>query len=144
MVNTYGFSATSGTYTPLIGGTTSGLTATADDNLSAALPIGFNFVYGGTTFTTFKVSSNGAVYFGTGATTAANNLATATASQRPGLAPLWDDLQCTSGINYLTTGAPGTQVLTIQFATMEWNWQSTTSVISFQHTIELYHVEIFQ
>jgi len=136
VVNTYGFSATSGTYTPLIGGTTSGLTATADDNLSAALPIGFNFVYGGTTFTTFKVSSNGAVYFGTGATTAANNLATATASQRPGLAPLWDDLQCTSGINYLTTGAPGSQVLTIQFATMEWNWQSTTSVISFQ--VKLY------
>jgi subtilisin-like proprotein convertase family protein len=136
VVNTYGFSATSGTYTPLVGGTTSGLTATADDNLSAALPIGFNFVYGGTTFTTFKVCSNGAVYFGTGATTALNNLATATASQRPGLAPLWDDLQCTSGINYLTTGAPGSQVLTIQFATMEWNWQSTTSVISFQ--VKLY------
>ncbi|MDP5098806.1 MAG: proprotein convertase P-domain-containing protein [Crocinitomicaceae bacterium] len=136
VVNTYGFSATSGTYTPLVGGTTSGLAATADDNLSAALPIGFNFVYGGTTFTTFKVCSNGAVYFGTGATTALNNLATATASQRPGLAPLWDDLQCTSGINYLTTGAPGSQVLTIQFATMEWNWQSTTSVISFQ--VKLY------
>jgi len=132
-VNTYGFSASSGAFTPLVGGITSGLAATADDNLSAALPIGFNFVYNGITYTTFKVNSNGALFFGTGNTGGGNDLATATASYRPGLAPLWDDLQCTEGITYQLSGTPTVdQKLTVEWKNMEWNYASGTPVISFQ------------
>lgn len=131
-VNTYGFSSTSGTYTPLVAGTTSGLTATADDNLSAALPIGFNFIFNGVTYTTFKVSSNGVLFFGNGNSAAANGLGTLTAAQRPGLAPLWDDLICTSGVTYQLSGTAPNQKLTVEWKEMRWFYNAAGPVISFQ------------
>lgn len=131
-VNTYGFSATSGTYTPLVGGTSSGLAATADDNLSAALPIGFNFVYNGVTYTNFKVSSNGTLFFGNGNSAAANALGSLTAAQRPGLAPLWDDLLCTAGITYQLSGTTPNQKLTVEWKDMKWFYSAASPVISFQ------------
>ncbi|MNK05612.1 hypothetical protein D3C87_234950 [compost metagenome] len=135
--NQYAFSASAGTYTPLVGGTTSGIAATADTELSAALPIGFNFVYNSQTVTTFRASSNGLVTFhATGNTATTNDLATTTANMRFAVAPLWDDLQCTSGVTYQLSGSAPNRVLTVEFKNMEWNWNSGTAVISFQ--VKLY------
>lgn len=131
-VNTYGFSASSGTYTPLVGGTQVLASITADTELSSSFPIGFNFVYNGITYTSIKASSNGVLFFGAGETATSNNLATTTANQRPGIAPLWDDLQCTEGITYQLNGVAPNQTLTVEWKNMEWNWSSGTPVISFQ------------
>ncbi|MFN5884002.1 MAG: hypothetical protein ACK445_01560, partial [Bacteroidota bacterium] len=78
-------------------------------------------------------SSNGVLLFGTGrAGTANNNLATATATQRPGIAPLWDDLQCRQGVNYLLSGTAPNRVLTVEWLNMDWNWGANNAVMSFQ------------
>ncbi len=130
--NQYVFSASSGTYTP-IAGTATSLVATADDAIATAVPIGFNFVYNNQTVTSFRAISNGVLSFmATGTQSAANNLATATATQRLSVAPLWDDLQCTSGVTYQLSGTAPNQVLTVQWQNMEWNYLSNTAVISFQ------------
>lgn len=137
VVSSYGFTSSSGTYTPLVSGTPTSLGATDDDVLSNAAPIGFNFVYNSQTVTTFRASSNGVVSFhATGSSSATNNLATTTASQRLAVAPLWDDLQCTAGVTYELSGSAPNRVLTVEFKNMEWNWNSGTAVISFQ--VKLY------
>ncbi|MCF6130412.1 PKD domain-containing protein [Flavobacterium sp. AS60] len=129
----YKFSANSGTFTPLSGGTAApSITTTSDDALSNSIPIGFNFNYGGTSYANFKVSSNGLLTFNTtGDSTNSNDLASA-ANVRPGLAPLWDDLQPTAGVTYQVSGSVGSRVLTVEWLNMEWNFQSATAVISFQ------------
>ncbi|MFN4993783.1 MAG: hypothetical protein ACK5FU_03935, partial [Bacteroidota bacterium] len=131
--NTYSFAASSGTFTPLVGATATSLASTADDAISTAFPIGFTFVYDGVSYTQAMASSNGVLLFGTGrAGTANNNLATATATQRPGIAPLWDDLQCRQGVNYLLSGTAPNRVLTVEWLNMEWNWGANNAVMSFQ------------
>jgi len=136
-VNAYAFTPTTGTFTPLAGGTATSLAATTDDAISTAFNIGFSFVFNGVTYTQVMASSNGPLLFGTGRTaTATNNLATTTLTQRPGVAALWDDLQCTSGVTYQLSGTSPNQVLTVEWLNMEWNYASVTAVISYQ--VKLY------
>ncbi|HRH06932.1 MAG TPA: hypothetical protein PLN13_00005, partial [Bacteroidia bacterium] len=131
--NNYTFTALNGSFTPLSGGTLASVTTTADEEMSTAFNIGFNFGFAGTTYSTVQAGANGVLLFGSGKTnTLTNNLATTTASQRPGIAPLWDDIQCSNGIKYQVSGTPGSQVLTVEWINMEWNYQSSTTVISFQ------------
>jgi hypothetical protein len=143
----YNFAATSGTFTALpavgaSGSTDSGVSLTADGSMSATLPLvapspSFTFNYGGVNYTNFRVSSDGFLVFGSAGTTSlTNNLATATSTLRPGLAPLWDDLQCTQGIKYMLQGTAPNRVLTIEWLNMEWNWSANNPTISFQ--IKLY------
>ncbi|WP_291095118.1 GEVED domain-containing protein, partial [Flavobacterium sp. UBA2787] len=132
----YRFEATSGVFTPLVGGTATSLPVGADDTLSTSTPIGFTFNYGGTNYTNFRVNSNGLLTFNaTGNSGAFNQLETTTATFRPGLAPLWDDLQCTTGVTYQVSGVSPNRVLTVEWLNMEWNWSSTVG-ISFQ--VKLY------
>ncbi|MEZ4839069.1 GEVED domain-containing protein [Flavobacterium sp.] len=132
----YRFEATSGTFTPLVGGTATSLPVGADDTLSTSTPIGFTFNYGGTNYSNFRVNSNGLFTFNTtGNSTAGNNLASTTTTVRPGLAPLWDDLQCTAGVTYQVSGSAPNRVLTVEWLNMEWHWNSTVG-ISFQ--VKLY------
>ncbi|MFM8918360.1 MAG: hypothetical protein ACKOGP_11575, partial [Bacteroidota bacterium] len=57
-ITDYSFSASSGTFTPLVGGTP--ITAIqVDDAASGSLPIGFAFQYEGVNYTQFWASSNG-------------------------------------------------------------------------------------
>ena len=62
-VNDYSFTQTSGTYTPITGGTVlwSGYDG-FDDNISSSIPL--TFVYHGTTYTSIFVSANGNLKFG--------------------------------------------------------------------------------
>ena len=63
VVNTYSFSQTTGTFTPITTGTVLGVAAN-DDTSFPANPIGFSFTYGGATYTTFSVNSNGFLALG--------------------------------------------------------------------------------
>ncbi|MCB1208977.1 MAG: choice-of-anchor D domain-containing protein [Verrucomicrobiales bacterium] len=98
----------------------------ADDAFSAAVPIGFNFTFGGTTYSQVYMSTNGVMYF-TGPSTAYSNTGLSTQSTRLGVYPLWDDLYVgTGGVEalsrglYYTTGAPGSRVFILQWT----NWYS--------------------
>ncbi|NNT71775.1 T9SS type A sorting domain-containing protein [Flavobacterium sp. IMCC34852] len=133
----YQFNAVSGSFTPLAGTVATAISGTADDTASGALPIGFTFNYGGTNYTNFRVNSNGLLSFGAGSSTASNALNSTTSGVRPGIAPLWDDLQCSaSGITYQVSGSAPNRVLTVEWLNMEWNWSSSQNAISFQ--VKLY------
>ncbi len=134
----YGFSQSSGTYTPITGTTS---TATGDDGTQNGISIGFNFDFAGTTYTTFSVSTNSFIRLGSNVTTGVpnytNNLATTT--NAPILAPFWDDNNATGGnIRYQTTGTTGSQILTVQWTNIHIGdgGSSTTPTYSFQ--IKLY------
>ena len=66
-VSAYTFSQTSGTYTPITGGTliqSPSTTASLDEQVFTALPIGFTFNYAGTNYTTFSIGANGFIALG--------------------------------------------------------------------------------
>jgi hypothetical protein len=140
-ITNYTFATTTGTFTPIVGGTPVATSISAADFLgdtktSIALPIGFPFTYMGQVYTQVVAVSDGYLSFNTTATSAlTNNLATSVANQRPLLAPLWDDLDGASGsggANYSTTGSAGARVFTIEWLNWQWNWSATGTTISFQ------------
>ncbi len=117
-VSGYVFAESAGTYTALVG---TNSTATGDDGTQNGIPIGFNFNLGGTVYTHFCIDANGWIKLGNAATTIGgsnwvNSLGNA-ATHRPLIAALWDDNNRNTGaITYSTTGAAGSQVLTV-----DWN-----------------------
>ncbi|MEI6766548.1 MAG: right-handed parallel beta-helix repeat-containing protein [Bacteroidota bacterium] len=131
----YSFSYSSGTYTPITGGTQ--LVASGQDELVSGLTaIGFNFVYCGVTYTNFKASSNGFVYLGGAQTATLSTNDLASQSNLLVLAPFWDDLatDATGNISYyLSTGSP--RVLTIEFKNIKW-YYSVSNLVNFQ--VKLY------
>jgi hypothetical protein len=77
---------------------------TCDDGVTPVMPIGFSFNFAGTTYTNWSMSSNGVIFFETGAVgtastgnqtfTPRNLPSTALGSPaRPALMPFWADLQ---------------------------------------------------
>lgn len=137
-VSSYAFGQSSGTYTENTAGATTIAGVRADTFISTAQNIGFNFVYDGITYTQFKMSSNGFISLNmTGSNSlTTNNLSTANTNSRPIIAPLWDDLDgqspTTSLASYELSGTVPNRVLTIEWRNWEWNYSSTTPVISFQ------------
>lgn len=146
----YAFLATSGTYTPITGGTNVTLTyngATNNDDGVAipanAIPIGFTFNYNGTDYTTIRPCANGFAVFSSTAVpnntdTWTNNLTSGMAGIRTIIAPLWDDMDMVSasGVSYVLTGSSPNRVLTIQWTNARWEYAATSGVISFQ--VKLY------
>jgi GEVED domain/Secretion system C-terminal sorting domain len=150
-VPAYAFTPVSGSYTPITGGTNVILTYNAaanyDDGIATpanAVPIGFNFNYNGTVYTTIRPCANGFAAFGTAAlannTDDWNNSLTngPAATIRPLIAPLWDDLDmgAVGAVTYLLSGIAPNRVLTIQWAGAKWEFAALSSVISFQ--VKLY------
>ncbi len=134
--SSYGFQALSTTFTPITGGTS--LSIQSDDVVSGIMPIGFTFVFCGTPYTNYRISSNGWLTFNTAvsASNAGNSLAGLN-NIRPGLQWLWDDINGANGTaSYLVTGTAPNRVLTIQMLNWRWNWSSTPPNISIQ--IKLY------
>lgn len=144
-VASYTFTHQIGIFTPNSTSATNVAAVEADSGISTALPIGFDFVYGAGTYTEFFMSSNGFISLGAvGNTLTTNNLSTANASQRPIIAPLWDDLDGRATVNsndvskasYEVSGVAPNRVLTVEWLNWEWNYGSTDPVISFQ--VKLY------
>ena len=101
-----------------------------DDNTSAAVPLtGFNFSYLGAAVTGFKICTNGWLTFNTAqsAATFSNNLGGGGLTRL--LAPFWEDLVCqgnpstaaalAASMKYQLAGSPGSQVLTVEWISME-------------------------
>jgi hypothetical protein len=145
----YAFLATSGTYTPISGGTNVILTYNGvtnnDDGIATpanAVPIGFTFFYNGTPYTTIRPCANGFATFSStpmpnNTDTWTNSLTSGVGSIRPIISPLWDDLDMGSGsVTYLLSGSAPARVLTIQWANALWEYNAPSPVISFQ--VKLY------
>ncbi len=139
-ITNYAFSASSGTFTALSGANGSpGITGSVDEGYWSGIDIGFDFFYMGVRYTTVAVSTNGWLTLGGPISTPlpGNNLVTAS-SPRPVLAPLWDNLDVQTGNNatFLTTGATGSRVFTLQILNNKWDAFSSGNTISFQ--VKLY------
>jgi hypothetical protein len=138
---TYTFAASSGTFTPITGGTAVDDIET-DDNLSAQLPIGFTFRLSGVPYTQLYASSNGFLSFNpyilnVGSSGASNDLSSSL--HRSLVAPLWDDLDGAGGVaSYVTTGSAPNRVFTFEWLNWEWDY-SATDGISFQ--VKLYEAD---
>ena len=70
-VSSYTFGTSTGTYTPIVGGSNydnftswSNANFLDDNNSTALVSIGFNFIYNGTTYTQFAVNTNGFITLG--------------------------------------------------------------------------------
>ena len=137
-VSGYLFSSSAGTYTAISGGTLlSGVGVADDDNLYSGVPIGFSFVYHGTSYTTLGVNANGYMSF---SGTAPGNFYNGTSIQNVANAvhPFSEDLYGTAAtceIEYLTTGVAGSRIFTIQWK--DWGFFSSGgNEINFQ--LQLY------
>ena len=115
-VDTYQFAASAGNFVPLTGGTP--LAILGDDQIAPAT-IPFSFSYDSTPYTAVYVSSNGYVSFNATATATSYNNALAggsIATDKPLVAPFWDDLVGTGGsASYLTTGTAPNRVFTVEW-----------------------------
>jgi GEVED domain/Secretion system C-terminal sorting domain len=111
-VSAYTFTEATEVYTAVTGTTS---TATGDDGTEDLIPIGFNFIFGGTSYTTFSISTNGFIKLGSVISGFhwTNSLSN-TAIQRPLIAPFWDDNNRNTGsIQYLVSGTAPNRILEV-------------------------------
>ncbi|MFZ5999008.1 MAG: hypothetical protein ACOYW3_00735, partial [Bacteroidota bacterium] len=129
----YVFSASSGTFMPVLSGTP--IDAVETDEGSAVIPIGFTFTYFGVNYAQAKVFSNGLVSFDLMASLSSfNSIET---ENRRVVAPLWDNLEGFGGsASYIVTGTAGSRVMTIEWRNWRWSYTATSENISFQ--VKLY------
>ncbi len=108
-------------YVPIsIGGGATSSTATGDNTMQTGIPIGFNFGYGDSTFSSISLNTNGLAWFDTPAPNPAAGhffIATNTAPNQTLWAWANDDLtdDASSDILYQLQGTPGSQTFTIQY-----------------------------
>jgi hypothetical protein len=144
-VNSYGFTATSGTYTAITDGTVLG-TASNDEQVfnnntsggtapvsNTGFPIGFNFTYNGSVFDKFAVASNGYIVLGTGTFSIANSttgaISTSTTSGYANVISAFNqDLQGQTGatLTYKLIGTAPNRTLVVQWSNYKrWNGSGT-------------------
>ncbi|OJJ16557.1 hypothetical protein BKI52_32090 [marine bacterium AO1-C] len=142
-ITDYQFGASQGIYIPLSNATPLP-EVNKDNGFENNLPIGFSFRYAGSNYNRFAVSSNGFITLGAYITDLDqsypfNALILELNGKRPVIAPLWDDLDMSSGsVSYKTEGISGNQVLTIEWLNAQWNNQGNDAAISFQ--VKLYEI----
>lgn len=99
------------------------------------IPIGFDFFYLNTSHSSLSASTNGWLALTPGTITnsfAANNFSSNSAPTNL-IAPLWDDLDLSSGaFRYQTSGTAPNRIFTVEWSNAEWNWNTNTPGISFQ------------
>lgn len=152
----YVFSASSGIYSAITGKSPTLISiqsstppikiqsSITDEGFAEEIPIGFNFNYNGTVYTTVSVSTNGFLSLkssGVLPTTAGHNNSLSTGPDgnrntflRPLIAPLWDDLdiQSVNNLQYEVSGAAPNRVFTLQWSNVKWSYTATAGSISFQ------------
>lgn len=134
----YSFSAVAGTYTANSGATQIVAPGT-DIGISSSTSIGFTFQFGCRNYTTFQASANGVMFLGTTAAASNDYNDLTGCTDRPIIAPLWDDLATTNNanggqVNYVVTGTSPNRVLTVEWKNMKWDYSATNAnyAISFQ------------
>ncbi|MBI3232737.1 MAG: hypothetical protein HYZ42_01635, partial [Bacteroidetes bacterium] len=133
-ITNYAFSASSGTYTALSGGTAPALSAgNRDEGYINNMALGFDFYYMGTRYTTASVSTNGWMRLGGSISGAASNNNLSSGGNRPVIAPLWDDLNMGSGtMSYKQSGSAPNRTFTFEWLNAKWKFGAAGPVISFQ------------
>lgn len=133
----YGFSASAGTFSQLSGGTmviagTSSGTVGAFDDQKTAGPynIGFNFLFDGTSYSTFSLNTSGLIVLGGGTTGSYANSLTG-APVYPIIAGFWQHMHMYDGvsygcnpipvgISYQLTGSAPSRILIVEWKTQLW------------------------
>jgi hypothetical protein len=136
-VANYTFSQSTGSYAQITGTTS---TATGDDGTQTNIPIGFSFDFGGTSYTTFSITTNGMIRLGGGSISSGwtNSLGNA-APLRPLIAPFWDDNNLSTGtIRYAVTGSSPNQVLTVNWHNFKVGGTGSTAGASVSTLLMLY------
>jgi hypothetical protein len=131
--NQYTFAASSGSYSPLIGGIPASSQAMYNEDFYNHIPIGFDFPYHGVWFNRVSVNERGQIVFNRdGDITSVNN--PLSNYQDAMLVPLGDMLGITS-VNYKTQGIAPARVFTLECSGVKWNYVAAAG-ISFQ--VKLY------
>jgi hypothetical protein len=132
-VSSYTFSQSSGTYTPVSGGTVLGVPGNDDTNFPDN-PIGFTFWYNGQAFTRFSVNSNGFLALGTTVISSYN--AISLGSTNNVIAAQNNDIQgdvTTGDLRFTTIGTAPNRTLVVQWTNYDDYPSSTGSdVYNFQ------------
>ncbi len=92
----YNFTTSVGSWNALPGGATTVFNNGVDDQISPPIAIGFKFPFGCQLYDTMQISSNGFVYLTNTSNTISTSMPSndlAGTSNRPIIAPLWDDLR---------------------------------------------------
>lgn len=139
-VSTYSFAVSTTTYTDLGTSGTAITVANNDDATSAALPIGFNFTYNGSTFTRFMLNTNGFIklgvvgmsapssdaLFATSRTGSTGNVFSSTNAADDNIISAtntdWNAGVGGTEYRYLTTGTMGSRTLTVQWKNVGDDW----------------------
>jgi hypothetical protein len=130
----YAFSASSGSFTYLTGGT-SVSSIQADGEYSGALPIGFSFKFGCQNYTQVYASSDGTLSFAGGSPGESNSGIPYYSLKF--LAPFWSDLHGGSGrASYATSGTAPNRVFTMEWRDWQRNGAAPVKNMSFQ--VKLY------
>ena len=133
-VASYTFASSSGTYTPVTGGTTIGAPASNDDASFSALPIGFTFCFNGVTYTTFSANCNGFISMGNTVFSSYTSLSTGTSNNI--IAAFNSDLQSDALIGdfqYKTIGTAPSRTLVVQWTNFDnYPASNNTDVYNFQ------------
>ncbi len=129
-VSSYTFTATSGTYSAITGGTTL-IASGQDDATSSLTSIGFNFSYNGTTFTSFSAHSNGFVELGVAASPYTYYPLDDPACTNC-ISFLGNDARTGGTVTYLLQGTAPNRYLTVQFPTWNIDYATTAYYIDVQ------------
>jgi hypothetical protein len=106
--------------------------ANVDDQMSAALDIGFNFVYDENVYSQFLVNSNGFVTLNINSTASYQNTLYYTPMI---IAGFWDDLMTSAVNGYISYQLQGTapfRRLVVQFKNMNWYYNAPNNLANFQ------------
>ena len=124
----------------LSAGTTPLVAAASDQGVSTLTPIGFNFVFYGSTFSQFSVSANGILQLGSTLVSGSTYVASGGTTTAPKFSAMGSDGQTASianggGVVSKVVGTGSNRCLVIQWVTHLW-YQNTTNPATFQ--IRLY------
>lgn len=122
----YAFSESTEAYSPVVGTVS---TATGDDGSQNTITIPFTFKFEGVTYTNFSINTNGFIRLGNviAASPWTNTLGN-TATQRPLIAPFWDDNHRNTGsIQYAVSGVAPNRIFEIGWDSINIGGSGTTS-----------------
>lgn len=117
-VNAYSFTQELSVYTPLSGTPAVALAAPWDSQANPLVPIGFNFVFDGVTYTDCRVNANGFITFGATVSAGTNAAPLSSGTGYAGaISAFGADLvsNATDGIEYATTGVVPNRIFTVQW-----------------------------